>query len=477
MKSYRKYLIVAFSLLGFVYSGCRAPETIVKTDRKQMPQAYENVNDSTNSADIKWKDFLSDKNLVTLIDSALKNNFDVLMTLQRIEFARASSKAAKGSLFPTVGANTTYWQRKFGYYTMDDAGNRVTEFTPGDTIPKHLPDYFIGLQTSWEVDIWGKLRSKKKAALLRYLSSVEVKNLVITNLVSDVANTYYELLATDNELDIIRETIKLQQDALEIIKVQKDAGTVNELAVKQFEAEVLNTQGLEFETNQKITEIENKLNFLLGRFPQAIIREKVNLTNDIPIQIKEGIPPQLLKNRPDIKQAEFELLATKFDVRAAKAAFYPTVNISGSLGFQAFNTAFLFITPQSLAYNLIGSLTAPLLNRSAIKAQFKYAKASQIEAMLNYQKTILNGYVEVSNELSGIKNLEQIYNRKTKQVEALTMSIDISNDLFKSGRANYLEVLMVQSRSLQSKLELVNTKKRQFNATINIYKALEGGWR
>jgi outer membrane protein, multidrug efflux system len=477
MKSSKIFIGIVSILVSIFYSGCKTPQTIVNADRKPMPQSFEETKDSTNSADIKWKDFFADKNIITLIDTALKNNFEVLMTLQKIEIARNDLRLTKGAMLPTVNSNFAYLQRKFGYYTMDDAGNRTTEITPEQIIPTNLPDYYIGLQTAWEVDIWGKLSNKKKAAFSRYLSSVEGTNLVLTNLISEVVTTYYELLALDNELDIIRETIKLQQDALEIIKVQKEAGATNELAVKQFEAEVLNSQGLEFETLQQVTENENKLNFLLGRFPQPIVRERSNFTSQIPTQIKTGIPSQLLKNRPDIKQAEFELLATKFDVRAAKAAFYPSFTITGSLGFQAFNTAFLFTSPQSLAYNLLGSLTTPLLNRSAIKAQFNNAKVNQLEAMYNYQKTILNGYVEVSNELSSIKNLEQIYDRKTKQVEVLTQSIDISNDLFKSGRATYFEVLMIQSSSLQSKLELVNTKKRQLNATVNIYKALGGGWR
>jgi NodT family efflux transporter outer membrane factor (OMF) lipoprotein len=477
MKLINKNIAFAFFVFIIIYSGCKAPEIIVSTDRKKMPQSFEETKDSTNSADIKWKDFFADKDLIILIDTALKNNFDVLMTLQKIEMARNDLRLTKGAMLPTVNSNFAYLQRKFGYYTMDDAGNRTTEITPGQIIPTNLPDYFAGIQTNWEIDIWGKLRNKKKAAFSRYLSSVEGTHLVLTNLVSEIANAYYELITLDNELDIIRETIKLQQDALEIIKVQKETGVANELAVKQFEAQVLNSQGLEFETLQQITENENKMNFLLGRFPQPIVREKFNFTTPIPTQIKAGIPSQLLKNRPDIKQAEFELLATKFDVKAAKAAFYPSFNITGSLGFQAFNTAFLFASPKSLAYNLLGSLATPLLNRSAIKAQFNNAKANQLEAMYNYQKTILNGYVEVSNEISNIKNLEQIHDRKTKEVNALSQSIDISNDLFKSGRATYFEVLMIQSRSLQSKLELVHTKKRQYNATVNLYKALGGGWR
>jgi NodT family efflux transporter outer membrane factor (OMF) lipoprotein len=440
MKSIKKNLGILSILVSIVYLSCKTPETIVKNDRKKIPISFEETKDSSNSADIKWKDFFADKDLIILIDTALKNNFDVLMTLQKIEMARNDLRLTKGAMLPTVNSNFAYLQRKFGYYTMDDAGNRTTEITPGQIIPTNLPDYFAGIQTNWEIDIWGKLRNKKKAAFSRYLSSVEGTHLVLTNLVSEIANAYYELITLDNELDIIRETIKLQKDALEIIKVQKETGVANELAVKQFEAQVLNSQGLEFETLQQITENENKMNFLLGRFPQPIVRENLNFTTPIPTQIKAGIPSQLLKNRPDIKQAEYELLATKFDVRAAKAAFYPSFNITGSLGFQAFNTAFLVTSPQSLAYNLLGSLTTPLLNRSGIKAHFNNAKANQIDAMLNYQKTILNSYVEVSNEVSNIKNLEQIHDRKTKEVEALTQSINISNDLFKSGRATYFEV-------------------------------------
>jgi len=477
MRLINKNIPFFFLIIGITYSGCRTPETIIKKEKKTLPQSFENAKDSTNSADIKWKDFFADKNLVSLVDTALKNNFDVLMTLQKIEVARNDLQFTKGAMLPTVSSNFSYLQRKFGYYTMDDAGNRVTEITPGKMIPTNLPDYFVGIQTNWEIDVWGKLRTKKKAAFARYLSSIEGTNLVITNLVAEIAIAYYELIALDHELDIIRETIKLEQDALAIIKVQKDASVANDLAVKQFEAELLNSTGLEYETLQKITETENKLNFLLGRFPQKIIREKASFTSQIPTQIKSGIPSQLLKNRPDIKQAELELLATKFDIKAAKAAFYPSFNITGLLGFQAFNTSFLFTSPQSLAYSLLGSLTTPLLNRIAIKAQFENAKANQLEAVYNYQKTILNGYVEVSNEISSIKNLELIHNNKTKEVDALTKSIDISNDLFKSGRATYFEVLMVQNRSLQSKLELINTKKRQYNATVNIYKALGGGWK
>ena len=268
----------------------------------------------------------------------------------------------------------------------------------------------------------------------------------------------------------------MQKNALEIVKVQKDAAKVTLLAVRKYEAEVLNSESLEFDIKQQIKENENKINFLLGRYPQPILRDKTVFESQIPTQINSGIPSQLLANRPDIKQAELELFATKCDVKVAQAEFYPSFNISGGLGFQAFKPSLLFTTPESLAYSLVGELTAPLINRSAIKAEFNKAKAYQVQAMYNYQKMILNGYVEVSNELSNIKNLEQLYALKSKEVEALNSSIAISNDLFKSSKVDYFEVLMTQRDALSSKLELIEAKKRQFNAVVNVYKALGGGW-
>jgi outer membrane protein, multidrug efflux system len=472
-----KYFILICFLFGLLFTNCKSTKTVQQDMGKPMPDSFASAKDSSNSANANWKQYFSDPDLVGLIDLSLKNNLDMLATLQKIEGARAGVQLRRGALFPTLNANVSFLQRKFGYYTMDDAGNRTTEIEPGKIIPTHLPDYYTGLQTSWEIDVWGKLRNKKKAAFARYLSSVEGKNVVITNLIADVANSYYELLALDNELDIIKETIKLQENAFELSKIQKQAAAVNELAVQQFEAQLLNSKALEFEVSQKITETENKINFLLGRYPQTITRDKTQLNKELPVKATVGIPSDLLKNRPDIRQAEFELIASKADVNAAKAAFYPSLNINGSMGLQAFKAGFLFTNPQSLAYSALGSLIAPLLNRSAIKAEFKSASAYQVETLYNYQKSILNGYVEVYNEVVRINNLSKIVDLKTQEVTILTKAIETSNELFKTGRATYIEVLMTQKGSQQSQLELVNAKKRQYNAVVDIYKALGGGWK
>lgn len=474
----RKIQIIHIVFALLIFSGCKTLNTNLSIPERKIPTSFSRAQtDTTSIAEINWRQYFADTLLVKLIDTALTGNFDLQMALQRIEVARAGVKSANGALLPQVGLSIGGGVRKFGLYTMDGAGNITTEITPGQMVPINLPDMYVGLNASWEIDIWGKLRNQRKSAFANYLSSIEGTNFVISNLVADVGIAYYELIALDNELEIITQTIRQQQEALEVVKLQKDAGRANELAVQQFQAQLLNSQTLEFETKQQILEQENLINFLLGRYPQSIQRSKEILFEEMPQQFSSGIPSQLLSNRPDIREAEFQVQATKFDLKSAKAAFFPNLNITAGLGFQAFNPDFLFTSPASLAYSVLGGLVAPLINMNALKVQFNTAKASQLTAMYNYQKTILNGYVEVANELSNLNNLQQIISLKKQQSAVLTQSVETSNELYKSGRATYLEVLLAQQNSLQTQLELISVNKRQRIATVNIYKALGGGWR
>ena len=474
--------IIIWSPIGIIIcciflGSCKTPSGVLTSNNQVIPQSYTDLGDTTNSARLKWRDFFKDQNLVSLIDTAIKKNLDLMMTFQEIEVAKNNVRLRSGQMLPTVAGLGSAGTTKVGRYTSEGAGDASADITPGRLVPSPLNDYMLGLQTSWEADIWGKLRNSKKATVARYLGSIEGKNFVITNLVAEVANTYYELLALDSELELIRQTIQLQKNGLEIVKVQKEAAVVNELAVKQFEAQLYHSQSLELDLLQQIAENENKLNALLGRFPQKIVRDQSTFTAQIPNAIHEGIPAHLLHNRPDIKQAEQSLLASKCDVKAAQAAFYPSLNLTGSVGFQAFKTSYLFTSPQSLIYSVIGDLAVPLVNRSAVKAEFNTANAYQLEALFSYQRTILNGFVEVSNELSNIRHSEQTFNLKSKEAAALAKAVEVSIDLFKSARANYLEVLMAQRDALGAKLELIEAKKQQFNSVTNVYKALGGGWQ
>ena len=458
-------------------ASCKLPAVTQQTEKKDVPVTYGNSQDTTNTAVIPWKNFFTDANLVSLIDTAIKNNQELLITLQEIEIARNDIRVRKGALLPSVGVTAGAGVEKVGRYTSQGAGDATTEIEPGKEMPDPLGDFTIAARANWEVDIWKKLRNATKAAVTRYLATVEGRNFVITNLIAEVANSYYELIALDNQLGIVHQNISLQKNALDIVKAQKDAARATELAVKKFEAEVLKSQSLEFDLLQKIKETENKINFLLGRYPQTINRDQAKFMQALPPSVNAGIPSQLLANRPDIKQAELDLTAAKLDVKVARAEFYPSFEISAAFGLQAFKPSYLVKFPESILYSLAGDLAAPLINRNALKAEFATANAKQLQAMYNYERTILNAYLEVSNQLSNISNLEKSFDLKSKQVDALTSSIDISTDLFRNARADYLEVLMTQRDALEAKLELIETKKQQLNAVVDVYRSLGGGWK
>src|SRR5215210_253729 len=476
MKTIKYLSSITFAVVLFL-SSCKPIQAVQNNSYRPLPESFENIKDTVSVAAISWKQFFSDPELVSLIDTALKNNPDIQIAFQRLQASQADVLSSTGALKPVVNGMAAAGVSKFSAYTMDGAGNKGTEIYNGKEIPAVLPDYFIGLQSTWEADIWGKLRNRKNAAVARYLANVEGRNWVITNLITEIANSYYELMALDRQMEIIDTTIALQENALEMVKVQKETARANELAVKQFEGQLIGFKSIRWELLQQITENESRINFLVGRYPQTVTRNGNVFVQPLPVKVDVGIPSALLQNRPDIRQAELELLASKADVIAAKAAFYPTVNINGSVGFQAFKVGLLATAPQALAYNLFGGLTAPLINRSGIKAEFNRANARQLEALANYSKTILNGYTEVYTEMKRISNLQEINELKTRQVDILTQSIEPAKDLFKTGRATYLEILLTQQNALNPQLELINTKKNQYQAMVNIYKALGGGWK
>ncbi|WP_374461688.1 TolC family protein [Chryseobacterium taeanense] len=480
MKTYNKY--IAAIALSLVLASCKAPmATVIKDEVKEnVPQNFnqEDQGDANNnSGTTPWRQFFTDPNLVSLIETALKNNQELMITLQEIEIAKSGVLAKKGRLTPTVSAGIGAGVKKAGRYTSEGAGDATTEIEPGKEMPDPLGNFEGGLMANWEIDIWKKLRTEKESAVAHYLSTVEGKNFVLSNLIEEIADNYYELLALDNQLDIIQQYTKLQQKALEISKIQKEAAAATELAVKKFEAELAKSKATEYTIRQQITEKENEINALCGRFPQPIVRSKDDFMTTIPQTVYTGIPSQLLANRPDIKQAELELKSAKLDVEAARKEFYPSLEISATLGLEAFKPSYLVKMPESIAYNLAGELAGPLINKSAIKANFQTADARQIQSLYEYDKTILNAYLDVANLMSKVKNIDQYYKLKSEETKALEQSIDIANQLFRNSRADYLEVLLNQRDALDAKMELVEAKQKQLSTVVDIYKSLGGGWK
>ncbi len=476
MNNYLKIGLVLISLLSVITS-CKTPSNTARTPSKQFPSNFSQIEDSLNIANLSWKNYFTDSFLIDLIDTALVNNQELNITLQEIEIAKNEVKARKGEYLPSIGIGAGAGVEKTARYTPFGANEATTDIVPGREMPEPVPDLMIGAQASWELDIWGKLRNSKKSAVFKYLASQEGRNFMLTNLVSEIANTYYELLALDNQLEIVRQNINIQNNALRIVRQQKLAGKVTELAVKRFEAEVLKNKSSIYYIEQSIYEKENKINFLLGRYPQNISRTPVEIIKLKKDSIYPGLPSQLLSNRPDVRKAEMELEAANLDIKVARAKFYPTLGITAGIGLNAFDPTYFLKTPGALAYSFAGDLFAPLINRNAIKANFNMATAKQIQAIYNYELTVLNAYVEVSNQLSEIKNLQLSYDLKEQEVNTLNKSIDISNDLFKSARADYMEILLTQRDALESKFDLIETKMEQMHARVNIYRSLGGGWK
>ncbi|MDP2525971.1 TolC family protein [Maribacter dokdonensis] len=470
-----KILLLFLILMGLFYS-C-VPTKQLKSANTDLPSSFNGLPvDTLNSAQLKWSHFFEDEHLIALIDTALANNQELRIMMQQINVAQNEVKARKGEYLPFINYGAGAEVEKVGEYTRNGAVEKNLDIREGEEFPEPLTDYSAGLFATWELDVWKKLRNSKKAATLEYLSTIEGKNFMVTRLIAEIAQSYYELIALDNQLTIIEQNLELQGNALTMVRLQKQAARATELAVKRFEAEVAKNKSHKFEVLQEIVEMENKLNFLVGRQPQHIARNSDDFIATAINTIDAGIPSQLLLNRPDIRQAEFELEAAKLNIKVARANFYPSIGLKAGVGLQAFKPKYLTNTPESLIYSAVGDIVGPLINRNAIKADYNTANSKQIQAVYEYEKAVLGGYIEVVNMLSKIENLKQSYMLKEDQVEALTASIDLSTRLFQSARIEYIEVLLTQREALESKMELIETKKDQLLAKINVYQALGGGW-
>ena len=475
MKTINTKQVLFAVLVAISFTSC-APKITEKVVNKEVPESFGEQQDTNSSSKIVWKDFYSDSYLSALIDTALKNNQELNIFMQEMSIAKNEVGAKKGEYLPSVGVGVDADMDKSGEYTRNGAIEANHEVKKGTPFPNPYTELNVGLFASWEIDVWKKLRNAKNAALNRYLASIEGKNLMETNLVAEIANAYYELLALDKELAIVNQNIAIQQNAYEIVKLQKESAQLTELAVRRFEAQLQGTKSLRYKIKQEIVETENQINYLVGRFPQTLERNTSDFDDLNIMDVNAGIPSQLLQNRPDIRQAELEIVAARLDLKSARANFYPSLRIKAGLGLNSFGLSTLVNAPAAVAYNLGGELLAPLVNRKAIKSVYFNASNRQVQTVYEYEKTVLKAHIEVLNLISKMDNLNKTYELIDQQVQSLTTAVEISNDLFKSARADYLEILLNQRDALESKFKLVETKKEQLHATVDIYRALGGGW-
>lgn len=480
-RSRSSFFVFTFPLACFFAVGC-APSLSWNPPRepnKAVPATFGGAHVTedaaaetpASTAQKKWIEIFDSDDLRALIDVSLKKNQELNSRLQETIIAQTEVSARKGEYLPKVNARAGVGIEKVGKHTSQGASDEA------HGLPDNLGNFTFGLAASWEVDVWKKLRNAAKVADLHYRASLEGRNFMVTQLVAEIARSYYELIAIDNQLEVLKRNIAIQQDALEIIKIQKQAARVTELAVQRFEAEVLKNRSRLYNVEQDRVQTENRINFLVGRYPQPVRRNAQKFKDPLPDMVHSGLPSQLLDNRPDVRQAELEMQATKLDVKVAKAAFYPSLSIDGGLGYRSFNAEHLVQTPESVYFGVGATMTMPLLNRLGIEAQYRSANARQLQAVYNYERTLLQAFTDVANQLAMIDNLQKSYELRAQQVEALGRATEASYMLFQSARADYMEVLLTRRDSLDAEMELIETRKRQLQARVNIYQALGGGWR
>ncbi len=474
------YWLIPFVAYTLMVGSCKLPEALSDSDKLVSPVTFDIPDSALKNPEIpKWREFFTDPFLVSLIDTAIKNNADLKIATQRIFQAQAMLKFSRRSFYPDLNATGSLGVTQYGKYTESGVGNYdlnlSSNITPDQKVPSPVPDVFLGLQTSWEIGFAGKLRNQKKGAYFRYLSTQDGRNFVQTQLVSEVARLYYELLSADNQLKIVRKNLNLQEKAMEIIDIQKKSGQINELVVKQFRVQLLFTQALEMEKSQNVVAIENELNILLGRYTGHAERGDTLITDRQLRAFSTGIPSQMMLHRPDIREAENNLNANAAMLKSARAAFFPVLNVSANIALNGFNPSYFF-NPVSFAYMVAGSVTEPLLNRNRIMTDYWLQASERKQAFLNYQKTILLAVNEVNTYYNRMISWQHISGLKQQELSELQAATGIANDLFLTGYANYLEVLTVRKSVLDSEIQLTEARKEFFVAYISLYKALGGGW-
>ncbi len=465
-------------LLGLGIISCQSNLSVQNRVNADL-DTYRQPNEQASVSDVQacWK---RDSLLVQLIDSVLVRSNDIKIGFLEMAASRADFVYQRGLRMPTVGGVVQPSLRRFGKYTMDGVGNFDTKFSTNITreqiIPENLPDLLIGVQSSWEWDIWGKLAKRKKASALRYLATESGQQWLITSLVAEVASAYGQLIALDKEMDILKANIDIQRKAFELVKVQKEAGVVNESAVQQLEAQLLNSRAQEGDVLQQITVLENQVRYYLNKPGAVIKRSPFPFQCSLDSSLFAHVQIDQLERRPDIRQAKLNLSAAFESKESAKLALKPSVVLSGILGVQGFQPAYLFQLPASMAYQLLGGITTPWLNRSAISADILRTDAQWKVQDLAYQNALIQGYLEWDTQVKSLGYLQRQSQLKEREVLLTKGAINTVGTLFLTANASYLEVLTAQQNALRSELELLEYSRKRWTHAIQLYRVLGGGW-
>jgi efflux transporter, outer membrane factor (OMF) lipoprotein, NodT family len=466
----RKHLFIV--TITFLLASCRAGRDYQRPE-VPLPEQFEaNAGaDTTSIGDMEWKQFFTDATLQSLIDKAVRDNFNLQLAMQRAEEARIYVKQARVNWTPVIVAQGTA-------STTIPSKNSLNGISLENFLgTSHVEDYTLGATLSWELDIWGRLRRQREAAVADFLESFEAARAVKTTLVADIANTYFNLLMLDAQLDVARKNLLLGDTVVNMMQLQKQAGQVTELAVQQAIAQREAAAQLVPQLEQEIAVQENTLRILTGELPGTINRN--SLLNDfvVPAQLPTGIPASMVSRRPDVRASEMALKSANARVGVAQGSMYPVLSISATSGLNSFKSSNWFTMPASLFGTVAGNLAQPVLNQRRLQTQLEVARVQREQAVIRFRQSVLNAVGEVSNALVRLEKLDSQQRIAAERVQTLQQAVHNAGMLFRSGLADYLEVITAQSNALQAELVLADIRRQRLSAMVELYRALGGGWK
>jgi multidrug efflux system outer membrane protein len=468
----KTHIISLLSLLTIsLLSACGVSKDL-KTPAPELAATFRNAEASDSSAGrLPWREFFTDPALRNLIDSALVRNYDMQVAEKNIEQSRLIFRQTKWGYTPNVNLQVAANSSNPSDNSLN--GISLNQFL-GTT---HIEDFTAGANLSWEADIWGKVRNQKRSAFAAYEQTAEARNALQTRLVAAVAQGYYNLLMLDAQLDVAEKNLALNDSTLQIIRLQYDAGQVTVLAVQQTEAQRLTAAQLVPQFTQEVLIQENALSVLTGRLPQRAERNGSLATTTLPAMLPSGVPADLLSQRPDVRSSELALTIANAQTGITKANLYPSLVITASGGVNAFKLSNWFNIPASLFGTVAGGIVQPLLAQRRLRTQYKLSLVEREKTVLRFRQTVLTAVGEVSDALARAGQTAEQYTLVAKQVETLQSAIGNANLLFQNGMATYLEVITAQSNLLQRELALSQIRRGQLSASVELYRALGGGWQ
>ena len=465
---------IACGILLLSTPSCGIPDLRAPEPGPVVPANFNGVTTPDNSSQLGIEEFYNDRMLTGLIERALLDNRELKILNEEVQIAGNEVLARSGAYLPFVTVASGAGLNRVTRFTLDGAGLLADQYLPGKYFPNPHGNFGSGINLSWQLDIYRQLRNARDAATQRYVAASEKRNYYATTLIAEIAENFYRLMGYDKRLENINQIIELQQRSLEIARARKDAARSTELSVLRFEAEVRRNQSEKLIINQSIIEAENRINFLVNRYPQRVERVSDDFYDLTIHPLAVGVPSQLLQNRPDIRQAERDLAATGLDVQVARVNFYPQVVISGGVGLNSLVLNHLF-EPQAVVGDLAAGLVGPLVNKRAIRAQYLTANARQLQAIYNYQRVILEAFTQVINRVTMVENYSKSIAIKKQQLKTLEAAVTFADDLFQNARIEYIDVLFSQRDLRDARTVLIDTKVEQLSAIVKAYQALGGG--